>query len=151
LDRILEQFLTEAREHLEFLDKNLQQLEEADQELINALFRSAHTLKGSSALAGFEAIKELTHHAESILAKIRDGKLKPTREIVDALYDCFDYVVELVDTAEELGEIPEADEEQMSKIIKTLESLKEEGEERRGNIPLSLKNHRRFSILFPTT
>ena len=53
MDPILEQFLTEARENLEYLDQNLSNLKDGDKEIVNALFRAAHTLKGGGRISWF--------------------------------------------------------------------------------------------------
>jgi len=120
MNTLLEQFLNEAREHLSFIDANLQSLIDADDELVNSLFRAAHTLKGSGGLAGFEDIKNITHVAEDILDSIRNKTLEPTEDIINALYDAFDIAVELIDAAEDAGDIPESDKERINEIIENL-------------------------------
>ena len=76
MDAILEQFLTEARENLSFLDKHLKELEDGDEEVVNALFRAAHTLKGGAGLVGFNAVKEITHAAEDLLDAYRKKEIE---------------------------------------------------------------------------
>ncbi|RLA84182.1 MAG: hypothetical protein DRG78_02115 [Epsilonproteobacteria bacterium] len=130
MNPILEQFLIEARENLLFLDKNLENLESGDKETVNALFRAAHTLKGSSGLAGLDAVKQTTHIAEDLLDAYRNEKIEFTDDLLETLYDMFDEVTELVDTTEESGEIVGVDEdklnefkEQRSKILNTEEEV----------------------------
>jgi len=103
MDPILEQFLTEARDNLEYLDKHLEELQDGDDETINALFRAAHTLKGGAGLVGLTQVKEITHAAEDLLDAYRNKKIEYSDEMVDILYDAFDEVVELIDAVEELG------------------------------------------------
>ena len=118
MDPILEQFITEARDNLEYLDKHLEELKDGDEETINALFRAAHTLKGGAGLVGLNAVKEVTHAAEDLLDAYRNKKIEYSDEMIDILYDAFDEVVELIDAVEELGSIDiEVDEE-------TIENLK---------------------------
>ena len=116
MNPILEQFLVEARENLLFLDKNLENLEDGDKEVVNALFRAAHTLKGGSGLAGLDAVKQTTHIAEDLLDAYRNDKISFTGDLLETLYDMFDEVTELVDTTEESGEISEVDEERLNKF-----------------------------------
>ena len=118
MDPILEQFLTEARDNLEYLDKHLEELKDGDEETINALFRAAHTLKGGAGLVGLNVVKEVTHAAEDLLDAYRNKRIEYSEEMVDILYDAFDEVVELIDAVEELGSVDiDVDEE-------TIENLK---------------------------
>ena len=124
MDTILEQFLIEARENLSFLDKHLRDLENGDEEVINALFRAAHTLKGGAGLVGLNAIKEITHVAEDLLDAYRKKEIEFKEEMVDALYDAFDEVVELIDAVEELGSIEvNLDEKKIENIKNEIRSL----------------------------
>lgn len=76
LERLLPVFLSEAEEHLQALEEGLLALERrgADPELVAALFRSAHTLKGSAGALGFSRISELTHAMEEVLEALRAGR-----------------------------------------------------------------------------
>ena len=132
MDSILEQFLTEARENLSFLDENLKNLKTSDEELVNALFRAAHTLKGGAGLVGFEVVKEITHAAEDLLDAYRKGNIEYSDELVDILYDAFDEVVGLIDALEEVGSVDEVeyDKDEMDKIKNEIRSfLKEDKKE----------------------
>ncbi|MEA3315427.1 MAG: Hpt domain-containing protein, partial [Campylobacterota bacterium] len=123
MDVILEQFLGEARENLSYLDQNLDQLSENDPEVVNALFRAAHTLKGGAGLVGLDGIKTLTHHAEDLLDGIKKGSIEYSDDMLDVLYDSFDEAVEMVDAAEEIGGIPEYDIDKIESISKSVEAL----------------------------
>lgn len=116
MNPILEQFLIEARENLLYLDKNLENLNGGDEEVVNALFRAAHTLKGSSGLAGFVAVKDITHIAEDLLDAYRNQNLDYSDELLDILYDMFDEVTELVDATEETGEVVEFSNEKLEEF-----------------------------------
>ena len=120
MDPLLEQFLSEARENLAFINQNIEDIGGDDPELLNSVFRAAHTLKGGSGIVGFEAVEEITHHAEDLLDMLRSGKLEFKSTMVDALYDAFDEVVNLVEAAEECGDIVESDEETVSTIVTSL-------------------------------
>ncbi|QOG11203.1 chemotaxis protein CheA [Arcobacter sp. FWKO B] len=116
MNPILQQFLIEARENLLFLDKNLELLESNDGDIVNALFRAAHTLKGSSGLAGFDCVKEITHIAEDLLDAYRSDKIIYSDQLLRTLYDMFDEVAELVDIAEESGEITFIEQERVEEF-----------------------------------
>ena len=105
MNPLVEQFISEARDNLSYLDAHLQELQNEDEEVVNSLFRAAHTLKGGAGLLGFDAVKEITHAAEDLLDAYRNKKIGFSQEMLDALYLAFDEVVELVDALEESGEV----------------------------------------------
>ncbi|MFA5535669.1 MAG: chemotaxis protein CheA [Bacillota bacterium] len=92
IDQYLGIFLDEAEEQLQILDESLVLLEQErdNKNLLNQIFRAAHTLKGSSASMGFEKMAELTHVLESVLDDLRHGKLTVTTEIIDYLLNGLD-------------------------------------------------------------
>ena len=120
MDQLLEQFLSEARENLAYIDQHIGDIGGDDPELLNSVFRAAHTLKGGSGIVGFEAVKNITHHAEDLLDMLRAGKLEFQDSMVEVLYDAFDEVVNLIEAAEETGDIVEADEDTVATIIENL-------------------------------
>jgi two-component system chemotaxis sensor kinase CheA len=85
-DDDLKLFCEEADEQLELLDAALVQLEgEHEPDLVQQIFRAAHTLKGSSATIGHKKMASLTHAMESVLDMVRQGKLAPGAHVVDTL------------------------------------------------------------------
>jgi len=120
MDPLLEQFLGEARENLAFIDQHIEDIGGDDPELLNSVFRAAHTLKGGSGIVGFESVKDITHHAEDLLDMLRDGRLEFADGMTDALYNAFDEVLNLIEAAEESEGIVESDEEIVSKIVEEL-------------------------------
>ncbi|MBV5320427.1 MAG: chemotaxis protein CheA [Sulfuricurvum sp.] len=123
MNPLLEQFLQEARENLAFIDQNIEQIGGDDPELLNAVFRAAHTLKGGSGIVGFDSVKKITHHAEDLLDMLRAGKIEFRESMVESLYNAFDEVMNLIEAAEESGDIVEADEDRISAIAEELSSL----------------------------
>jgi two-component system chemotaxis sensor kinase CheA len=85
-------FLDEAGEQLQQLDEAIVKLEQTpdDLDLLNTIFRAAHTLKGSSASMGFNRLATLTHRMENVLELLRQGKLSVSREIIDILLASLD-------------------------------------------------------------
>ncbi|HXU22804.1 MAG TPA: chemotaxis protein CheA, partial [Tepidiformaceae bacterium] len=90
-DEDLKLFIDEAEEQFELLDTAIVQLEDAPRpELLQAIFRAAHTLKGSSATIGHEKMTALTHAMETVLDALRQGDIAPTPAMVDALLGALD-------------------------------------------------------------
>ncbi|HHV19812.1 MAG TPA: chemotaxis protein CheA, partial [Thermoanaerobacterales bacterium] len=104
-NQYLDVFLEEAREHIDNLNKYLLELESNPaQEIVDEIFRSAHTLKGMSGTMGYIQLSELTHEMENLLQEIRNNKININEQIVDALLQCVDALEELINDIEEHGE-----------------------------------------------
>lgn len=90
-DQYRDLFIEEAKEHIDTLTKSMLILEKEpeNQEVLNMLFRSAHTLKGSSGMMGFKDFQELTHAMEDVFDDMRKGS-KPSCELVSLLLECVD-------------------------------------------------------------
>ncbi len=88
----LKVFLEEAEEQLQLLEGDVVKLEKAgeDAELLQEIFRAAHTLKGSSATLGHQPMARLTHSMENVLDKVRKKKLSPSTDVVNLLLECLD-------------------------------------------------------------
>lgn len=88
-DEILQGFVEESLEHLADIETDLLTIEEAgadiDEELVNKVFRAAHSIKGGAGFMGLTTIQELSHATENVLGMIRSKKLIPTPEIVNIL------------------------------------------------------------------
>ena len=102
MQELVQDFLVETNEIIENLDHDLVELEsnQNDLELLNKIFRGAHTMKGSSSFLGFNKLAELTHHAEDILNKLRKGEMVVTREIMDTLLEFVDKTKQIINDIE---------------------------------------------------
>ena len=91
---VLSYFAPEAQEYLETLETNLLRLDKDPQnkELINQLFRTAHTLKGSAYTVGFQSIGDMVHHLEDFMGAVRDNRLKVLPWHTDLLLRSVDVV-----------------------------------------------------------
>ncbi len=91
-------FVEEANEKLADLESGLLALEKSpgDAELINSLFRAAHTIKGSSASLGFPEISKFTHGVEEVLDAMRQGSLKADKAVTDVLLGATDAIKAMV-------------------------------------------------------
>ncbi len=102
---ILEDFLVEAFEMIEQLDQDLVELESNpdDLDLLNRIFRVAHTIKGSSSFLNFDVLTKLTHHMEDVLNKARHGDLKIRPEIMDVVLESIDMMKSLLERIRDTG------------------------------------------------
>lgn len=105
IQEILEDFLVEAFELIEQLDQNLVELEARpeDLELLNSIFRVAHTIKGSSSFLNFDVLTHLTHHMEDVLNKARHGELKLTHHVMDVVLESIDLMKALLHAIRDHG------------------------------------------------
>ncbi|OXS16724.1 chemotaxis protein CheA [Zobellella denitrificans] len=109
LDQVLHTFIDEARELLQEMESGLLGLEqEAGAEVLDAIFRAAHTIKGSAGLFGLDPIVDFTHVVEDVLDRLREGKLAADAELVALLLAGRDHIEQLVDGVAR-GEPPAAD------------------------------------------
>ncbi|MDY4860665.1 MAG: Hpt domain-containing protein, partial [Campylobacter sp.] len=92
IQELLEDFLVESFELIEQIDHDLVELESNpdDLELLNRIFRVAHTVKGSSSFLNFDTLTKLTHHMEDVLNKARHGELKITADVMDVVLKSVD-------------------------------------------------------------
>ena len=89
---LVQDFILEADEIIENLDQDLIELENRknDYDLLNKIFRAAHTIKGASSFLGFDKLSGVTHHAEEILNKLRKSEMSVTPPIMDILLEFVD-------------------------------------------------------------
>jgi len=122
--KVAKTFFIESRELLEEMESCLLEIERGDytDETINSIFRSAHTIKGSSGMFGFDDIGHFTHVAENLLDKIRNKEIAINSDMVALLLDCVDHIAHLLDSVESsedgrvTGEILTHSEELMKKL-----------------------------------
>src|SRR5579875_390095 len=87
----LQVFLQEAHEQIELLEQDILKLEqEPSPELLQEIFRAAHTLKGAARAMGYQAMGELTHALEDLFDLLRNRQIEVTPELVDALFQGLD-------------------------------------------------------------
>ncbi|NOY44420.1 MAG: chemotaxis protein CheA [Deltaproteobacteria bacterium] len=101
-DEVVQEFFVEAWELMEELEQDLVALEESpdDSELLNKIFRAAHTLKGSSSFLGFDAISRVTHRVEDVFNKLRRGEMVASGEVMDVVLEAVDRLRKLLDAAQ---------------------------------------------------
>jgi two-component system chemotaxis sensor kinase CheA len=98
MDEIVKDFLIESNENLDRLDQELVKLESepSSKELLASIFRTIHTIKGSCGFLGFSKLEKLAHAGESLLSRLRDGKLTLTEEVTSGLLGMVDGVRQML-------------------------------------------------------
>ena len=98
--QLLELFVQEAGEHLELLTSGTVELEQASparrKELVETLFREAHSLKGAARSAGDQEMERLARETEALFAVLKEQELSPGKATVDLLLETFDYTAALL-------------------------------------------------------
>ncbi|HVX55781.1 chemotaxis protein CheA [Nocardioides sp.] len=102
---IIAEFLVESHENLDQLDRDLVELEQhpGSRELLSSIFRTIHTIKGTSGFLAFGRLERLTHVGETLLSKLRDGEYAMTPDIAEALLRMVDTVRALLEGIERSG------------------------------------------------
>jgi two-component system chemotaxis sensor kinase CheA len=118
-EKLIQEFVVEAKEHVEKIESGLLSFEqkEYDENVINAIFRSAHNIKGTAGFFGFQKIVELSHAMESVLGKIRNREIALVFDIVDALLMANDELRELLD------HIAISEERDITSLVKRLQHI----------------------------
>lgn len=97
---IIGEFIQESREHLDSIEIDLLTIEgagqDADPELVNKVFRAAHSIKGGAGFLELRKIQELAHKTESILDLVRNKEIQPSAEVINILLQAFDRLKELI-------------------------------------------------------
>jgi two-component system chemotaxis sensor kinase CheA len=109
LNRFRETFFQESAEHLAEMEAGLLRLDQGsfDPELLNAIFRAAHSIKGASGMFGFEDVSRFTHALENLLDQLRSGGISVTGKLTDLLLRSTDVLRELLAAASGGGAAPE--------------------------------------------
>jgi two-component system chemotaxis sensor kinase CheA len=122
-DEILESYIEESREHLADIENDLLAIEETgadiDEDLVNKVFRAAHSIKGGAGFMGLKNIQNLAHKIENVLGLIRSREMIPTPEIVNILLLAFDRLRDLINN------VDTSNEEDISEHVTALVGLTE--------------------------
>ena len=98
---ILDVFVAESKEHLGYVEESLLNLESGSAQftpdIINKIFRSIHTIKGSGGLLGLQNIGDLAHVMETLLSMLRSGEIEPNPQLIDGLLEGVDKIGEMLD------------------------------------------------------
>lgn len=122
VSQYLEIFIDETKEHLQNLNEQLLILEREpdNQDVINEIFRAAHSLKGMAGTMGYKRMQKLTHDMENVFSEIRSGKMTVQAKLVDVLFRGLDALENYLDVIQESGDEGTEDNED---IIKDLNDI----------------------------
>lgn len=111
VSQYLDVFIDESNEHIQALSDNIMVLEKEPEntDVINEIFRAAHSLKGMAGTMGFKKLQHLTHDMENVFQEIRNGNVKANSKLIDILFDCLDAIEKYVDTVRETSNEGEED------------------------------------------
>jgi len=135
-DEYLQTFVVECKELLEHMEEALLIVEQAEQdpEIINAIFRAAHTIKGSAGMFGLDPVVEFTHAAESVLDRVRSGEVSMNAVLAALFIEAHDHLKELIGHVAEGSHPAVATDSQGKNLIAQLEAyLGETPTEQPGN------------------
>ncbi len=126
VSQYLSVFLDEAKEHLQSLNDNIMILEQdpENEDCINEIFRSAHSMKGMAGTMGYTRMQNLTHDMEDVFSDVRGGKIKIKSADIDVLLQCLDAIQEYVDN---ITENQDEGTDEHKDIIKALADIRSGG------------------------
>ncbi|MBI3608240.1 MAG: chemotaxis protein CheA [Nitrospirae bacterium] len=123
LSRFQDAFFEESAEHLSTMEEGLLQLEQrpTDLDLLNRIFRAAHSIKGNAGMFSFTDLSGFTHHVETVLDALRNGRIGVTKPVIDLLLDARDTMKTLLGAVQGQGS---ADAEAVEAIRVKLEACR---------------------------
>lgn len=128
MDDLIREFLIESHVGLDQMERCLTELEErpADAELLANIFRSVHTIKGTTGFLGYARLESLSHAGENLLGLLRDGKLVANAEIISVLLDLLDGLRAILRSIETDGDEGQGSEEAMVERLVALAQISAE-------------------------
>ncbi len=122
VSQYLEIFIDETNGHLQILSDCIMTLEKEPEnmDVINEIFRAAHSLKGMAGTMGFKRMQRLTHDMENVFQEVRSGNMNVTSSLVDVLFQCLDAIEAYLDNVKESSDEGTDDNEA---IIKELNDI----------------------------
>lgn len=118
-------FLNESKELLTEMEQGLLELEKLpdDKDIVNAIFRAAHTIKGTGGIFGFDHVESFTHVVENVLERVRSGTLMVAEELIATLLSCRDHIGILVEAAVAEQDIGAAAQQRGESLLGALERV----------------------------
>ena len=122
VSQYLEIFIDETKEHVQNLNSQILELEQdpENSDVVNEIFRAAHSLKGMAGTMGFKRMQTLTHDMENVFSEVRNGSIKVNASIIDVVFQCLDALEEYLANIQESADEGTNDNEP---IIKELNNI----------------------------
>lgn len=123
VSQYLEIFIDETQEHIQDLNDNILVLENEpdNMDVVNEIFRAAHSLKGMAGTMGFKRMQHLTHDMENVFQEVRSGNMKVNSDLIDVVFQCLDaleaYQENIKATSEEGTEDNEAIIQRLNEVL----------------------------------
>jgi two-component system chemotaxis sensor kinase CheA len=123
VSQYLEIFIDETNGHLQDLSDSVMTLENepGNMDMINEIFRAAHSLKGMAGTMGFKRMQHLTHDMENVFQEVRSGNMKVNSELIDVIFECLDaiegYLENVKATSDEGTEDNEALIQELNRVL----------------------------------
>src|SRR5271165_6934334 len=138
VDELTREFLIESQEGLDRMERCLTELEERPQDtgLLAEIFRSVHTIKGTTGFLGFKRLEKLAHAGESLLGLLRDGKMTAGATVITALLHLLDGLRELLKAIETKDNEGDGDD---SALIARLEELQAPAQNAKAKIAVAAR------------
>ena len=151
MDDLTREFLIESQEGLDRMERCLTDLEERpqDRELLSDIFRSVHTIKGTTGFLGFKRLEKLAHTGENLLGLLRDGKLVATPPIITGLLELLDGLRAILSIVEETGGEGDGEDAALIEQLKVLQELPGEAEMAKPTV-MAAELARQSSEVLPT-
>ena len=130
VSQYLEIFLDESKEHLQNLNTQILELEQDSEnmDVINEIFRAAHSLKGMAGTMGYKRMQALTHDMENVFSEVRNGTIKVKANMIDILFQCLDALEEYVSSIQETTDEGTNDNEAIIKMLNDILNGTDTGE-----------------------
>jgi len=139
MDDLIKDFLVESIENLDRLDSELVKLESdpSSEELLSSIFRTIHTIKGSCGFLGFSKLEKVAHAGESLLSRLRDGKISLTAELTSGLLSMVDAIRTILSEIQSSGQDGKED---YPDVIDNLSRLQQTGQKPDSKTPPESKS-----------
>jgi len=139
MDDLIKDFLVESIENLDRLDSELVKLESdpSSEELLSSIFRTIHTIKGSCGFLGFSKLEKVAHAGESLLSRLRDGKISLTAELTSGLLSMVDAIRTILSEIQSSGQDGKED---YPDLVENLSRLQQIAQKPESDTPPELKS-----------
>lgn len=119
VSQYLDIFIDETKEHVQNLNSQILELEQDPEnaDVINEIFRAAHSLKGMAGTMGYKRMQTLTHDMENVFSEVRNGSIKVNAGIIDVVFQCLDALEEYLANIQESADEGTNDNEPIIKAL----------------------------------